>query len=100
MNHAPSRGQARQDLFLHVQTLNELAVFLWLARRKESAFGVSVIARGVGLEEVTTLSVLAQLAEAGLVENHRSASTLFRYALAHAPPENLVTRLCVKYGKK
>ncbi len=100
MNHAPSRRVAPQDLFLHVQTLNELAVFLWLARRKESAFGVSVIARGVGLDEGVALCVLERLTEAGLVENHRAASTLFRYALAHAPPENLVERLCAEYRKR
>jgi DNA-binding MarR family transcriptional regulator len=97
MTQAPSRREATQNLFLHVQTLNELAVFLWLARRRESAFGASVIAHGVGLDAAVAHRVLEQLTEAGLVETHRSTSTLFRYALAQAPPENLVQRLCAKY---
>ena len=100
MNDAPSPGALPKYLFQHVDTLNELAVFLWLARRRDAAFGVSVIARAVGVDDGVALGVLGRLTAAGLVTKHRSAPTLFQYALALAPPDNLIERLCAQYQEE
>jgi hypothetical protein len=99
MKVAPSHQDLPRHLFRHVDTLNELAVFLWLARQKETAFGVPDVARAVGVDEGVALGVLHRLVEAGLVAQRRAVPASFQYALAVAPPENLVERLCAEYRK-
>jgi hypothetical protein len=100
MNEAPTPGGLPKYLFQHVDSLNELAVFLWLARRRDAAFGLSLIARAVGVDDAVALGVLERLTEVGLVTRHGSAPTVFQYAMALAPPDNLLERLCAEYREE
>jgi len=86
-------------LYEHLESLDDLAVLVWLGRNRTSYVSALTIADLVGIDEVQALEVLEYFAGLGLVEECAELG-LYRYALGFSLPTGLAHDLGAHYGSR